>query len=73
MKKSIFTLAALAMVFAFVTGSFAIGINPKKMACDKSCKEAFEKCTKEAKDSDAKKAACKVAKDQCLKKCAEKF
>lgn len=73
MRKSMYTVAAIAIIGAFVTASLAIGINPKRMACDKSCNEAFEKCTKEAKDSEAKKAACKVAKDQCLKKCAEKF
>ncbi len=69
MKKITIILAAIALAtsMALTVSAFS----PKKMACEKACKEALQKCKKETKDDEVKRAACKVAYEECLNDCEE--
>lgn len=70
MKKFIVILAAIALAtsMAFTVSAFS----PKKVACEKACKEALQKCKKETKKDEVKRAACKVAYKECLADCEKK-
>lgn len=73
MKKLLFVLAILSGI-SLIISDYSFGqFNPKKIACEKSCNEAFDKCVNKcmddaAKIKDAKKKkdeqdSCKVKKD----------
>jgi len=70
MKKIIIILASIALAtsMAFTVSAFS----PKKIACEKACKEALQKCKKETNKDEVKRAACKVAYEECLEDCEKK-
>lgn len=72
-KKVIIMTVVVALLFAAIQYSIGISLNPKRAACEQSCVEAKKKCFEDAKKDEAKKAACKVAFDQCMQKCAKDF
>ena len=75
----------LLVTFAAVIALSVIGINfstlqawapdAKKIACEKGCTKAFDKCVKDAEKADtpakkqAGKVACEGAKTKCMKDC----
>lgn len=77
MKKILITFSILIalslMAVSFGFGQF--GVSPKKMACEKACSTAYDKCMgkigKDAKDAKklAAEVACQKAKDDCNSKC----
>lgn len=73
MKKIIIMTVVVAFMCAVVQYSIGISLNPKRAACEQSCTEAKKKCFEDAKKDEAKKAACKVAFEQCMQKCAKDF
>lgn len=73
MKKVLMMVTLVIFVCAVVQYSVGISLNPKRAACEQSCVEAKKKCFDDAKKDEAKKAACKVAFDQCMQKCAKDF
>ncbi|HOP31364.1 MAG TPA: hypothetical protein P5120_18005 [Spirochaetota bacterium] len=66
MKKLSLILIGFAMIFSLVQCS---SIDPKVMACKAGCDSAYDDCVTKAGKSDAKKAACEVAKQQCYSNC----
>ncbi|HPJ34804.1 MAG TPA: hypothetical protein PK358_08215 [Spirochaetota bacterium] len=66
MKKVLLTLSALALVLSLVQCST---VDPKVMACKAGCDSACNDCVEKAGKSDAKKAACEVAKQKCYSNC----
>lgn len=73
MKKMIIMLVLVMVMCAVAQYSIGISLNPKRAACEQSCAEAKKKCCADAKKDEAKKAACNVAFDQCMQKCAKDF
>ncbi len=73
MKKFIIMLVVIACICVVAQYGIGISLNPKRIACEQSCEEAKKKCVTDAKNDEAKKAACNVAFDQCMKKCAKDF
>ncbi|MCX8124465.1 MAG: hypothetical protein N3F66_09915 [Spirochaetes bacterium] len=73
MKKIIIMVVVTIFISATVQYSIGISLNPKKAACEQSCVEAKKKCFDDAKKDEAKKAACNIAFDQCMEKCAKDF
>jgi hypothetical protein len=73
MKKFVILFALVFFVCAIAQHSISISLNPKRVACEQSCTEGKKKCFADAKDSEAKKTACKVAFDECMQKCAKDF
>ncbi|NMB63335.1 MAG: hypothetical protein GYA16_00530 [Spirochaetes bacterium] len=73
MKKIIIMTVLVAFMCAAAQYSVGISLNPKRAACEQSCVEAKKKCFEDAKKDETKKAACKVAFDQCMQKCAKDF
>ena len=64
-------VAAFMILLAFMGGCATLGISakdPKKMACEESCKSARDDC-KQKSDSDVKKMACDESFSECKKKC----
>ena len=70
MKKILIILSAI--VFATSLAFSVTAFSPKKMACEKACKEALQKCKKETKKNPVKKAACKTAYEECMADCENK-
>ena len=76
MKKLLITLS-FVIAFSIITSNFSFGQfskpNPKKIACEKSCTEAYDKCInkcmddaekiKDAKKKKDKQDSCKAKKD----------
>ncbi|MFH0974796.1 MAG: hypothetical protein V1874_03320 [Spirochaetota bacterium] len=80
MKKTIIALSAVIALSVAIYG-YGYDMNPKKKACEAGCDTTYNKCKDSAekdfkKDKDeakktAKIEACKVAKDECYKKCSK--
>ncbi len=73
MRKLIIMMLVVTFVCAVVQYGISISLNPKRAACEQSCVEAKKKCMADAKEAQAKKAACNVAFDQCMQKCAKDY
>ena len=72
--KKVFIMVMLAIfVSSIVQYGVSISLNPKRAACEQSCAEAKKKCIADAKKDEVKKAACNVAFDQCMQKCAKEY
>ena len=73
MKKLIVMMMVSVFMCAVVQYGVSISLNPKRAACEQSCVEAKKKCMADAKESEAKKAACNVAFNQCMEKCKKDY
>ncbi len=73
MRKIFIMMAVVVSICAVAQYTIGISLNPKRAACEQSCAEAKKKCLVDAKKDEAKKAACNIAFDQCMQKCAKDF
>lgn len=69
MKKVVYLIAGLSLFMFLVSCSGFQKPDPKVMACQAGCDEAYESCIKKAGKSEAKKAACEAAKTKCYSDC----
>jgi len=73
MKKILIMVTLVISLCAVVQYGLSISLNPKRVACEQSCAEAKKRCIADAKKDEVKKAACNVAFDQCMQKCAKDY
>jgi hypothetical protein len=68
-KLSLAAVMFIAMVFVLQCTTAIQKPDPKVMACKSACDTAFDQCVKKSGTSDAKKAACDIAKTKCYNDC----
>ncbi len=73
MKKYIIIAGIVFATGVLLQNCSSISLNPKRIACEEVCAQAKQKCIDEGKAGEGKAAACNVAHDQCIQKCASEF